>query len=107
MRRSPQDQPAENFIEGRLRGFAHAAVDRRHLDDRAARRGQPLKALAPRQPGDGPGVRDRSQEAVARADSLLAPLGRKLPAAEAESLQRKFQDEDDAASAGMVLFFTE
>ncbi|MCI4326380.1 MAG: hypothetical protein L3K16_01910 [Thermoplasmata archaeon] len=48
-----------------------------------------------------------TEEAVTRADSLLAPLGRKLPAAEAESLQRKFQDEDDAASAGMGLFFTE
>ncbi|MCI4362337.1 MAG: hypothetical protein L3J77_04000 [Thermoplasmata archaeon] len=46
-------------------------------------------------------------EAVARADGLLAPLGRKLPNAEAESLQKKFQDEDDAASAGMGLFFTE
>jgi hypothetical protein len=46
-------------------------------------------------------------EAVARADGLLAPLGRKLPPAEAEGLQKKFQDEDDAASAGMGLFFTE
>jgi hypothetical protein len=48
-----------------------------------------------------------TEEAVARADSLLAPLGRKLSAAEAASLQQKFQDEDDAASAGMGLFFTE
>jgi hypothetical protein len=46
-------------------------------------------------------------EGVARADELLAPLGRKLPMTDAEALQRKFQDEDDAASAGMGLFFTE
>jgi hypothetical protein len=48
-----------------------------------------------------------TDEAVVRADTLLAPLGRKLPPAEADALQRKFQDEDDAASAGMGLFFTE
>ncbi|MCI4321728.1 MAG: hypothetical protein L3K05_05425, partial [Thermoplasmata archaeon] len=29
-------------------------------------------------------------EAVARADGLLTPLGRKLPPAEADSLQKKF-----------------
>ncbi|HKV90877.1 MAG TPA: hypothetical protein VJQ43_06785 [Thermoplasmata archaeon] len=48
-----------------------------------------------------------SPEGVARADELLGPLGRKLPPTEADALQRKFQDEDDAASAGMGLFFTE
>jgi hypothetical protein len=46
-------------------------------------------------------------DAVARADTLLGPLGRKLPAADADALLKKFQDEDDAASAGMGLFFTE
>jgi len=48
-----------------------------------------------------------SAEAVAKADSLLGPLGKKLPAAEADALYRRFQEEDDAASAGMGLFFTE
>jgi len=46
-------------------------------------------------------------EAVARADTLLAPIGQKLPTADADALLKKFQDEDDAASAGMGLFFTE
>jgi hypothetical protein len=48
-----------------------------------------------------------TDDGIARADSLLAPLGRKLPPPEAEALLKKFQDEDDAASAGMGLFFTE
>lgn len=48
-----------------------------------------------------------SPEGVARADELLGPVGRKLPEPEAAALQKKFQDEDDAASAGMGLFFTE
>ena len=48
-----------------------------------------------------------SPEGVARADELLGPLGRKLPTAEAEALQKRFQEEDDSASAGMGLFFTE
>jgi hypothetical protein len=48
-----------------------------------------------------------SEEGVARANELIAPLGRKLPPADAEALHKKLQDEDDSASAGMGLFFTE
>jgi hypothetical protein len=48
-----------------------------------------------------------ADEAIARADTLLAPLGKKLSAAETEELHQKFQIEDDAASAGMGLFFSE
>jgi hypothetical protein len=48
-----------------------------------------------------------SAEAVARADSLLVPLGRKPAPAEAEPLFRRFKDEEENASAGMGLFFTE
>lgn len=48
-----------------------------------------------------------SAEAVARADQLLGPLGKKLPAAEADAIYGKFREEDEAASAGMGLFFTE
>ena len=48
-----------------------------------------------------------STEGVGRAESLLGPLGEKLPAADAEALHQKFKDEEDAASAGMGLFFTE
>jgi hypothetical protein len=48
-----------------------------------------------------------SAEAMRRADELLPPVGTKLPPAEAEPLYRKFKDEEEAASAGMGLFFTE
>jgi hypothetical protein len=48
-----------------------------------------------------------SGDAVRRAGELLAPVGTRLPAAEAESLYRRFKDEEDAASQGMGLFFTE
>jgi hypothetical protein len=46
-------------------------------------------------------------EAVRRADELLAPLGTKLGAAEGEALYRRLREEDENASAGMGLFFTE
>lgn len=46
-------------------------------------------------------------EAVQRADSLLAPIGTKIPPAESKALYEKFRAEDEAASAGMGLFFTD
>ncbi|HYA54681.1 MAG TPA: hypothetical protein VEG42_03660 [Thermoplasmata archaeon] len=46
-------------------------------------------------------------DAVHRAEELLAPIGTRVPPAEADPLYRKFKDEDEAASAGMGLFFTE
>ncbi|MCI4334303.1 MAG: hypothetical protein L3K04_01515 [Thermoplasmata archaeon] len=46
-------------------------------------------------------------EPVARAETLLAPLGKKLPAAEGEALYARFKAEEESASAGMGLFFTE
>lgn len=46
-------------------------------------------------------------EAVARAETLLAAVGTKVPGADGETLYRKFKDEEEAASAGMGLFFTE
>jgi len=48
-----------------------------------------------------------SDEAVHRADELLAAIGTKLPAAEAAPLHARFKDEDESAAAGMGLFFTE
>jgi len=48
-----------------------------------------------------------SVEAVDRADVLLKPLGERLPPKEGDVLHAKFKDEEDAASAGMGLFFTE
>jgi hypothetical protein len=48
-----------------------------------------------------------STEGVQRAKELLAPVGTALPATEAESLHARFREEEEAASAGMGLFFTE
>lgn len=46
-------------------------------------------------------------DAVKRAEELLTPAGPRLGGADAERLYRRLKDEQDAASAGMGLFFTE
>lgn len=46
-------------------------------------------------------------DAVQRLQALLGPNGTRLAGAEAEALYRRFKDEEEAASAGMGLFFTE
>ncbi len=50
---------------------------------------------------------DGSAEAVAKAETLLKEVGAKLPPKEAEALRVRLQQEDEAASEGMGLFFTE
>ena len=46
-------------------------------------------------------------EAVARAEGLLKPLAEPMEPAQREAIYRKFKDEEEAASSGMGLFFTE
>jgi 3-hydroxyisobutyrate dehydrogenase-like beta-hydroxyacid dehydrogenase len=48
-----------------------------------------------------------SADGVRRADELLTPLGKKLTGADGDGLYAKFKAEEEAASAGMGLFFTE
>jgi hypothetical protein len=48
-----------------------------------------------------------SQDAVRRVDELLGPVGRHLTGEDAQGLYRRFKEEEEAASAGMGLFFTE
>lgn len=48
-----------------------------------------------------------TSEGVKRAEELLGKAGTKLAAADADALYRRFKDEEEAASAGMGLFFTE
>jgi|GEM_PF-347639 len=48
-----------------------------------------------------------SADAVRRSEELLAAVGTHLTGAAADALYRRFKDEEDAASAGMGLFFTE
>jgi hypothetical protein len=78
-------------------------------DDQLSRQSQKLRdAKAMGGPADATYVLlEGGSDAMQRADALLAPLGTKPPAADAEALYRRFKDEEEAASAGMGLFFTE
>lgn len=48
-----------------------------------------------------------SEEGVHQAEKLLAAVGTKVAPADAETLYRRFKEEEDQASSGMGLFFTE
>jgi len=48
-----------------------------------------------------------SPDGVKRAEELLGPVGSRPSGADAERLYRRLKDEEEAASAGMGLFFTE
>jgi len=78
-------------------------------DDRVSRQSQKVRDAAAM--GGAAGATyvliEGAADAVHRAEELLAPIGTKLPTAEAEPLYRRFKEEDEAASAGMGLFFTE
>ncbi|MGI0070894.1 MAG: hypothetical protein ACRECT_02300 [Thermoplasmata archaeon] len=86
-----------------------AELDAALRDDLLSRQSQKVReAKAVGGPSDTTYVLlEGSAEAIGRADALLAPLGTKLPGPEAEALYRRFKDEEESASAGMGLFFTE
>ena len=48
-----------------------------------------------------------SAEAMRRAEELVGTVGSRLAPGEADPLYKRFKDEEEAASAGMGLFFTE
>jgi hypothetical protein len=48
-----------------------------------------------------------SSEGIRRADELLGAVGKKLSGPDGEQLYRRFKEEEDQASSGMGLFFTE
>lgn len=78
-------------------------------DDRVSRQSQKVREAAAM---GGPSgaiyvLVEGAADAVHRAEELLGPIGTKLPGPEAEALYRRFKDEDESASAGMGLFFTE
>jgi hypothetical protein len=84
-------------------------LDQALADDRVSRQSHKIRDAAT---VGGPAgelyvLIEGSDDAVRRADELLAAIGTKLPLAEAETLRQKFKDEDEAAAAGMGLFFTE
>jgi len=78
-------------------------------DDRVSRQSQKIRdAAAMGGPSGATYVLvEGAADAVKKAEELLAAIGTRLPPAEAEPLYQKFKDEDEAASAGMGLFFTE
>jgi hypothetical protein len=86
-----------------------AALDEVLKDDVVSRQSQKVR--------DGPSVGaasgttvvlvEGSPEGIRRAEELLAPVGSRLTGADAERLYRRLKDEEEAASAGMGLFFTE
>jgi hypothetical protein len=78
-------------------------------DDRVSRQSQTVRdAAAMGGPAGATYVLvEGTPDAVHRAEELLTAIGTRLAAADAEPLYRRFKDEQDAASAGMGLFFTE
>jgi hypothetical protein len=88
---------------------ARTALDSALKDDLIARQSQKVRDAAS---AGGPAgelyvLIEGSAEAIHRADELVGPLGKKPAAADSEGLYRRFKDEEEAASAGMGLFFTE
>ncbi len=78
-------------------------------DDLLSRQSQKVRdAAALGGPADATYVLvEGAEEAIRRAVELLAPIGTRMAATEGETLYRRFKEEEDAASAGMGLFFTE
>jgi len=86
-----------------------AELDQALKDDQVSRQSQKVReASALGGPSDRLYVLvEGAAPAVERAQGLLDPLGTRLTGADGEGLYRKFKDEEEAASAGMGLFFTE
>ena len=86
-----------------------AELDAVLKDDRVSRQSQKVRdAAAMGGPAGATYVLvEGAADAVHWAEELLTPIGTRLPGPDAEALYRKFKDEDESASAGMGLFFTE
>ena len=86
-----------------------AELDQALKDDRVSRQSQKVRDAGAMSGPSGQTyvLVEGTPEGVARAEELLGTVGTKLPATDAETLYRRFKDEEEAASAGMGLFFTE
>ncbi len=84
-------------------------IDAALKDDVVARQSQKLREGASLGAAAGTTIVlvEGSVDGVRRADELLGPLAPRLAVADAEGLYRRLKDEEEAASAGMGLFFTE
>jgi len=86
-----------------------AELDEVLKEDRIARQSQKLRDA---QVMGGPSgelyvLIEGAEDAVALAEERLAKIGVRPSPAERDKLRAQFQAEDEAASAGMGLFFTE
>ncbi|MGI0130021.1 MAG: hypothetical protein ACREEC_07735, partial [Thermoplasmata archaeon] len=86
-----------------------AEIDRILKEDRIARQSHKVRdaAAAGGKAGETYVLVEGSGEAVQLAEEMLAAVGVRPSPAEAERLYRLFEAEDESASAGMGLFFTE
>jgi hypothetical protein len=78
-------------------------------DDQLSRQSQKIRDAAT---SGGPAgalyvLLEGSSEAMQRADGLLGPVGQKLAGTDGEAVYRRLKEEEESASAGMGLFFTE
>ena len=78
-------------------------------DDRVSRQSQTVREAAAMGGPSGATyvLVEGAADAVARAQELLATVGTRVPPTDADALYRRFKDEQESASAGMGLFFTE
>jgi hypothetical protein len=90
-------------------GTKRTELDAVLKDDRVSRQSQTIRDAATM--GGAAGnvyvLIEGAADAVHRAEELLATVGTRPPTTDAEALYRRFKDEEDSASAGMGLFFTE
>jgi hypothetical protein len=86
-----------------------AELDAALADDLVSRQSHTVRAASAL---GGPADRtyvliEGSTDGIGRANTLLEPVGSRVAGAEGEALFQKFKDEQESASAGMGLFFTE
>jgi len=85
------------------------ALDAALKDDLVSRQSQKVRDGATLGTATGTTVvlLEGSPEAVQRLEGLLGTAGTRVSGADAERLYRRLKEEEEAASAGMGLFFTE
>jgi hypothetical protein len=90
-------------------GTKRTELDAVLKDDRVSRQSQTVREAAAMGGPSGSTyvLIEGAEDAVTRAQELLTPIGTRLPGPDAEKLYRQFKDEEESASAGMGLFFTE
>jgi hypothetical protein len=86
-----------------------AALDAALADDIVSRQSHTVRAAAALGgPADQTYVLvEGSTEGVRRAEELLGPVGQKPAGTDGEAIYQKIKAEQESASAGMGLFFTE